>query len=430
MKSPDLPTASSAADDKRRMMLLLAAFVLVFGVFYSIRPSTGSGSDAPVAALDAARRPPAPAVVRSLLAEWVRDDEDIDRVTIDQQALEHVWLRAAALMDVHVEEGEQDLPSAEALETSRADRRGEVFRVRGTLSGLHTERRGDLEGTWGTLHTDVAGPVRFAAARPAPEGLEVGDTVRLDGYFLKWFTWEEPVGQWNSGPLLVGNRLVASMPAAEAVLDLDPAVIDAIVDDTAQNAAPEQGQLYFHFLAHARDLAAEDREALRKAPEFTETVFDSLVEDPAAFRGRPFRIYGQLADMFGEPLGENPLRTQRQTTGWLMNGNWGVAKFVSPLRFAGHRRHDDVIVTGWFYRRHAYEGADNAVHLAPVFVAATVETMPEPDTSAYDNLFGLIVGGIVVLTGGLAWLIRRDRREARDWQERVLKRRRAARGST
>ena len=70
------------------------------------------------------------------------------------------------------------------------------------------------------------------------------------------------------------------------------------------------------------------------------------------------------------------------------------------------------------------------MHLAPVFVAATVETMPEPDTSAYDNLFGLIVGGIVVLTGGLAWLIRRDRREARDWQERVLKRRRAARTST
>ena len=429
MRTQDLPATTTAADDKRRMMLLMAAFALVGGVFYSIRPSTAPTPATPDETLDEARRSPAPTVDSALLAGLVRDDEDLDRLTVNQLALEHVWLRAAALMDVHVSEGERDLPAAETLEETRADRRGEVFRIRGTLSDLHAERRGGLEGTWGTLRNDVTGPVRFVAARRSGAVLDTGDTVRLDGYFLKWFTWEEPEGKWLSGPLLVGNRLVKSMPASEPVLDLDPAVIEAIVDDTAQHAAPEQGPLYFHFLAHARDLGSAEKATLQEAPEFTKTTFDALVDNPDALRGHPFRIYGQVADIFGEPLGENPLRTNRQTTGWLLNGNWGVAKFVSPLRFPGHRRRDDVIVTGWFYRRHAYEGADNTIRLAPVFVATSVDPLPEPDTTAYDQLFGLIVGGIVVLTGGLAWLVRRDRKAARNWQERVLKRRRAARGS-
>ncbi|MCI0587626.1 MAG: hypothetical protein L0323_12360 [Planctomycetes bacterium] len=369
---------------------------------------------------------PGPPVDRDALARETRDATRVDRLRLEPAPLAHLLEAAESLPPEPFDAGEAaGLPRA-AIEREPARFRGELFRARGRILSLEAVAADPGPPPLpphfrGAMRSEEGDLVHFAVLRDS--GAARDDFVRLDGIFWKIFEGSLE-GAPASAPLLVGRRLLSSVPAAGPVLALDPSLLSQAKDETAGEKERVEEEPYYHLLSFARHGPGDEAE-FEAAPELDKEGISALVADPASHRGRPFRLFGRLADAFLRyPAPENAARLEAVDVGWLMNLHTGVARIDAPAGTParGLRRGDLAWVHGYFLKNHAYPTAGGETRQAPLFVARRVLRYAEP-RSGFGSHLGWIALGILGGTGAcFLAILRRDRRRAERRRAEIFRR--------
>ena len=173
-----------------------------------------------------------------------------------------------------------------------------------------------------------------------------------------------------------------------------------------------------------------------EAPELTSDLLNEMFQDGEKYRGQAFTlpISRNVGSWVKDP-GENPLRLDKITTGWVGNMTWKgnataihwIAPFddIALMDFEGDAR----LITGrgYFLKNWLYEKASGDPGRVPFFVMDSIEVYtPEPDRSAIVMMWG-VLGGTIALCGLVFFLLRQDRRKTAALHAEMVRRRRQRR---
>ena len=366
----------------------------------------------------------------------VADRDELDRVTLERDALELALNNLGPYLDSHFEAMDGRLLDAQADLEIRADpdlARGEMFRVRGVIEDFEIEDRALFDLVRGRMRTEDGKVVYFATER-VPVGIDHGDWVRLDGLFVKLFRDENEQREWVEGPLIVGPRLAESFEALGPVTEIDPTRFATITDADLDDGGDLRDYYLerFELLAHARDLPA-DAIDWSTVPELTNEKLTEVFEDGERWRCQPFRIpISQLQDGRTVAVGENPARLDRVGQGWIGNFQWlgpaPVIRFQTPFPLEGLAFKDLVTANGFFLMNFKYEAQKGDIRVAPFFVLSSIERYI-PAQNNFTTIALWTVVGIVLMLAALFWLLlMRDKRKASALREELVRRRRERRG--
>jgi len=329
-----------------------------------------------------------------------------------------------------------DAAAAAQLLADPAAARARPYRVRGWVEELGRRRRNaNLEESYATLRLeDQATRAHVTFLEPAEEkDLGLGDFVHFDGLFAQ--AYRAPVaGSLIEGPLFAARELERSYPSRPALGadELRALLIAEVDDDQLGDVRPDPHGALWELMAYASERADEvDWEG---ALELDSPTLGALVEDGEAFRGVPFRLPISInLDSWTSLAGENRLRLERLTRGWIGNSVWKgaapviqwIAPFEAPHLADRARSAHFVTGRGFFLRNVFYEKVDGSPGRTPLFVMAAVEPfVPPVDPRPRLLMMGVLFGTIGII--GLIWfLLRRDRRAARRLHEDLVRRRRA-----
>jgi hypothetical protein len=366
----------------------------------------------------------------------VADAREEDRILLEGGPFRDLSRVALALLPAHLDAlRDPALPFAE-LESRSAELRGRPFRVRGELRSIRTLRRKvELpEETWCWLRTDAGEDCFFVSVNAPDAGLAAGDYVLADGFYFKRYS-QSLDGARVEAPLLVGRELIGSVREAAPAAALDFALLAEVEDHPHGAERPLDEAAKWHLLGHAK-WAAQDpariEAAFAEAPLLDYEGLARLAENPAAYRGKAFRIPGRVPQTprytGSEPAGENPLRDKRLNFGWLGNPlvfGQNPIRMISgdAFRFTepGGR-----IYSGWFLQLQGYVDNENAPRRAPVFVVVADEKAPDAAPSIFGASVWWCLGLGGVLAALVAWLTRRDRIRSTE-ASRALREKRASR---
>ena len=436
--------------EAKRMRWLAFAFVLAVATFFwflhkeNERRRAAAELEAERAALEA----PATVVVTPeidgpALDALVRDHSDAERVLVETPALARA-LRDAALINDSLFEpmGGRPLSEPRAAELASRDdalrtaARGELYRAYGWVEGLERRDKAEgLPGHWfGRLRLEDGGRAAFAVLDGPERLLLDGDFARVDGVFLEALRVEGPDG-WLDLPLLVGPRAKVAYPRLPTPAALEPGDFAHVVDDSVVNGISQPPfEAYWELVAWVRALDPSSVDWVA-APLLDREGMAELSLDASAFRARPVRLpVCQVMDSYKLAQPENPLRLERLNEGWLGSEAWfgsvqGLVKFVSPHLDLGLRRGDEVTARGYFLKLQAYETAEKGIGVAPLIVLVGSDPWAAPDDSAWRTMLVGFGGLIVLLTGLLVVMLRRDQGKSAQLQAELLARRRARRAA-
>jgi len=383
----------------------------------------------------------------------IRDLDPADRILIETGPSEALFDYVAPFVSAHFAAlGREDLtPEVRAAMYADPEAfRARALRVRGEIEELHSRTRPDgrVEHT-GWIRTEDGEVVHFLV-HDVQEGYK---HVRLDGLFYKLFN-EEGASGWEEGPLLVGARIVRSHePLGDwSVGDLSYRLA-AITDDTANEISglgvPPVYEAQWMLLERAgQDALGIDWAAAKELDQATKELIgregnadyrdQAFILDNAAmvevlkhgdkYRGQPFQIpISRNQAIYSLDPGENPLRLDAITEGWIGNMTWtnsaGVIKFVMPGDRSELRQAERVMGGGFFLKNFAYEPKNGGLRVAPYFVVAELEQ----HIGVYDPTIDYVLYGVLVLTLGLVVLfpvlLLRDKRRSAALQRELVRRR-------
>jgi len=376
------------------------------------------------------------------LAALVRDETPGQRVALERAGVDHLLGIARVLVEAHFPAlgvRELDVENAAlpagvariapaALLAAPQQHRAAALRARGTLEELSS---GAGEHT-GTLLLADGSPLAFTVLElPADDELAIGDTVRLDGLFLKAHRRETSEG-WIDLPYLVGRGLQRSYAPAE-IGPLEAELYAGLYDETSQDApVPLAHQdAYWRMLASVRalDPASVDWVSARELDG--EAVREILLggEAAAAARAEPFRIRAAVLRSSVRTPGENPARVDALTDSWVANASWprGFVRLIEPRASTWVRKDEEIIARAFFFRRASYETEAGEFAVAPIFIVHSMESVPPQNPRAVRLLGAAFAGTLLLTVGGIAWLLWRDRRRDSDFAQEQRKRRAARR---
>lgn len=439
---------SMAQRDKRRMITMgIGAAILLGGVIWTTilqkqyedeeQSQHKTVVEAPVPQSEL-YLPPFQEEDRAVLKE-IRDSTKEERLQVHSDARLTLLTYALFLTPRHFDAlGVRilDADGVAILEADAAAHRMAAFTTRGTVTSLGTFQSPDssIPEYRGQIESEYGGSVQFALAiDPSESGFGVGSFVRIDGLFLQW-TRQETSDGWEDTPLLCGRKMTASMErihhSEEDLLDLLAEVTDGDFDSGAEIA----GQAKWALLAKGRDAA--DSIDWDAAPELNSDTITSIFKNPKLYRGRAFRLPVSVNMGLDDPVyGENPLRADAVSTGWVGNQLWigpaPVIKWVAAMD-ASHlmNREGDaryLYGRGFFLKNLNYENPDGRPLRAPVFAMASMEVFtPIRDTRTHGILWAMaaVTGLLLILFVGL---LMRDKRDSRRLQEEMVRRRRSRR---
>lgn len=440
--SPQASAALSRSERRRLILMGVGVVALAIGYFVARHQERGyreaERANLPTGAGAVEETVLVPVFDHPELLERVVDAEPAQRVVLDAQALDAVLAFARLFSPRHFEAyglHELDAAARETLFAAPREHRLEAYRARGTIVALRERGRSTgNERFAGTLLQEDGSPVHFALAT-APEGTAVGQFVRVDGFFLKLYSTEGPDG-WRTGPLLVGRRPVPSYPALgpDAMASLDE-TLASVEDDTLERRSGLPFDAKWRLLAHAEAPAPPvDWEA---APELDGEWIQRIFADGADFRGKPFRV-GISRNMacWTETAGENPLRLDEITVGWIGNQYWKgqvpVIHFLLPAARPELSERDGaarlVTARGFFFKNMSYEKPSGDLGRVPVFVMEDVEIFTPPPDFLTRNIMWIVLGITAALASLIWFLLGRDKRKSEELQAELVRRRRARRG--
>lgn len=315
--------------------------------------------------------------------------------------------------------------------------RGHAFRARGWIEEV---RRRALpngeERVDGRLRLEDGGYAYFTVLE-APASVIVDDFVRVDGVFFKLFRDEGEDGQWVEGPYLVGTQLVRSYARPEK-LDTEElrSRLARVTDDSIAEGITrfegDAGLARWYLMGWARDIGEAETD-WAAAPELDNAAMSELLKNGKAHRGDPYRIpISRNLHTYTLDAGENPLRIDTETVGWIGNFMWhNRARLIHFGMPGAHPELEQARLVrghGFFFKNVAYEDVNGVTRVVPYFVLSHLEPfIPAQDTLRTRD-FALFVAGMTILLILLfVVLLLRDRRKARQFQEELVRRRRARR---
>jgi hypothetical protein len=435
-----------ARRDRRKLLFMGAGLVMllgafVFGQLYRGKYEREEEQNAPPVAA------PAPQADRIFIPEFpeeellatIEDATPDQRIVLEAPALQAVLTYSALMTEQHYAAlgiEELDAQRAAELADNAGAHRMDALRTRGTVVTLKHRQRAEssFPEYYGTLDVEGAGHAHFVVIKPPQEdALAEGSFVRLDGMFFKNYNVE--VGRtWIEGPLVLGRSLVRSYPAAVAGPDLATPHLDEVRDDTLEDSSGLPFEALWELLGRAK--LASDEVDWDKAPTLSKEMLNQIFQDGQMHRGQPFVLpISRNMGSWVESVGENPLRLERVTTGWIGNfvwsGNVGLIQFMAPFEMPevvdrnGAARL--LAGRGYFFKNKNYEDSRGQPGRVPYFVleSLTVHT-PRPDETPR-FLMWLLLGGLALFIGVVTWLLARDKRESSKLQEELIRRRRARR---
>lgn len=325
------------------------------------------------------------------------------------------------------------------IDADPASHRVQAYRARGELLAVKQRQRSDTRPVelTGTIELEGGGYAHFVVM-PGDEELETGSWVRVDGVFLQMFRREGPDGWWD-GPLICGAEAQPSVAAIDLTQAIPTTALDAVEDDTLERATglPEEAkwELMARALAEAEGIASEPVDWGAAPLLDDKTVSDTFLNGDSN-RGRPFR-FEILRNLDGrtEAVGENPLRIDKVTTGWIASQTWKgpakaihyIAPFDKPVLSTRYGDAQYVTGHGFFFKNMSYETATGNLGRVPVFVLADIEPFRPPEDKRTTMLMSGVLGATVLLSLLLYFLLMRDKRKSQALQEELVRRRRARR---
>jgi hypothetical protein len=347
------------------------------------------------------------------LSAAVADATPEQRVVLEPEALENLLAKARALRERSSATcGARELDAAAHAELAgdSAAHRGELFRLHGTLTDLQVLAGGELASTAarGRLALECGREAHFVAAE-LPLGMDAGDWVSCDGFFLKRYS--RAVGdEWVDAPLFVARALVRSTPPLAPVHELAENVLAAERDDTLADGDRElASDGLWHVLSYATSGHAID---WTSAPVLGAELFARWRTSGASERGLAVRIDSALL-VRCDPVdaGENPLRWPSVLAGWLApwSADDGVAlvQFVAAPDAVSCAAGERVDARGYFLRQVAFERRPGVIELAPLVVVSSVSPAAQARSGGWTALGVALVGlGVTVLVG--LWILRRE----------------------
>jgi len=437
-----------ARSERRRLIFLITGFLIVSGVLISsvFQASKGRSTHSQTPLEDESLGVELPVALPPLdlarLESMVHDAEAGDRVVLESEAADLLMETALRWTPRHYEveqAPELDRERIAELAANPAQARGRPFTVRGSIAALRP-RSGAARGQQelGKLELQDGSTAYFLTSEVPENARELGGFVRLDGLFLKLYSTEDELepGRWIEGPLLVGARAIPSYPASGPVTELSGRILSEVEDarlSSDDGQAPRlvletPAEPFWHLMAYARDAGPELDWS--QAPVLDQRLLDQILEHPEDFRARPFLLpISRLQDGRVRLAGENPARMERYTQGWIGNTTWkNVIHFRSPVLRPDLHIGDLVFGRGFFLHTFAYESSERGLRVAPVFVLESLEHHVPEKSLVLTRIPWLVAGIAGVLALLFFFLTRRDRLRTSQFQEELVRRRRARRG--
>ncbi len=381
-----------------------------------------------------------PELDRSRLEGKIHDATESERLLRESEALAVLVEYVRGFGEGHYAAlGRRDLdPSVLAEIAADPDSfRGSAFRARGWIDEVRRrERPGDGEEIDGRLRLEDGGYAYFTVL-DAPESLILDDFVRVDGVFFKLFRDEGEDGEWIEGPYLVGTRMVRSYPRpgeidTEELRSRLARVTDDSISEGITRFEGDAGLARWYLMGWARDVGEAETD-WAAAPELDNAAMTELLKNGREFRGKPFRIpISRNLHTYTLDAGENPLRIDTETVGWIGNFMWhNRARLIHFGMPGAHRELEKARLVrghGFFFKNVAYEDVNGVTRVVPYFVLSHLEPFVPPQDTLRMRDFALFVAGMTILLIVLfVVLLLRDRRKARQFQEELIRRRRARR---
>ncbi len=445
-KLPNAPTSGGlATGEKRRLGFLIGGFVVVTGILLSalFKAREPGQREAPRAVVDESvvQEPllAVPELDLARLAALVHDADPADQVVLESEAADLVLAAARRYTPRHYAElAAPELTAAgiAALAAEPSAARGKPFTARGRIVGLRARAGAAHEDQFlGRLELEDGSTAHFLVLSVPEHAAEVGGFVRVDGLFLKLFSTEDELtpGTWQPGPLLVGARAERSYPSLGQVTVLDLGAFDEVEDadlttDPPRIVADTPAEPFWRLMAYARDLP-EGAIDWSRAPTLDQRLLDQLLENPSEFRALPVTLpISRLQDGRVRLAGENPARMQRYMQGWIGNNTWkGAIQFRSPVLRPELVVTDLVYGRGFFLHDFSYESSERGLRVAPVFVLQTLEHLVPKTSTTLAGIAWFVAGLGAFLAGLFAILARRDKRRSAEFEQELVRRRRARR---
>lgn len=455
--------AALARRDRVRLIVMSVLAVLVLGAYLLTTSKASQKADEERAALSSGTAPDeaitdiaVPEFSHTALLSEIHDATPTEQELLSSEPLAAVFDYARLLTPDSMRAlgiTELDAATQSAIEASPATERLKPLRVRGSVvtarrrprDGAGASRSGD---DWiGTLQTLDGRFAHFlvAAAPKRADGerrVELGDFLRVDGLFHSIYRTSIDVdgtAAATGAPLIVGLRLEPTdLPMTPELAEQAPALADVIDDSLSEiHENREFREAFWQLMGRAKLLGPEVN--WDEVPELNSDLLTSIHKNGEAFRGQPFKVPVSVnVDTYSIQVGDNPLRLDRQTEGWISNSTWKgsvkTIKWIGPFTRQDMLRrtlmNDDrryMTARGYFFRNHGFENNLGQPARAPIFVMESVEVFrPEEDKAIVWFKWG-VVGITVLLTAVVALLLRADKRKSKALYEDMVRRKRARR---
>lgn len=438
--SPRKRTATSTLSEWWRILamgVLLSALIYIT-FLYEPDGAADLGKDPPVVIAQIAT----PEIDRDLL-RTARDKTREERMVLEAEPLAHLLQRSLEVVPTVAKAlGMPKEPVDIARLRSNPDAyRGAYLGYSGRLAYVSTGRTGHPVDGYkiyeGWVDTDEGEKVLFRVSLP-PVAVEVGDWVRVEGFFLK-LRDSHQTPSVAEAPLLVGPEIFPDYKRWPPVTELDRDIIDALREDAIERGPNEDGVTIelsgirtdlasmqapplWHLAGYAMHRAGvTDLAHWRNVPALsTKEQLDRIRSDGFA-RGSEMRLLGRFIMAHTFAARPNPIGAEYWTQAWLqirLNGK------LIPVWIPGQidpdmKRNENLEVRGYYFARLLYDTQEGKA-MSPVFVAADLDRFvapPQHPITEYAKwtFFALVLAVI----GFFFWLNRRDRAR-RDVHEREM----------
>jgi hypothetical protein len=403
----------------RRMKIYTGAIAVILAVLYVY------GSDEPAPVVQRAAEPlgpvdiptvsstvPLSVVDRAELA-GVRDGSAVERSQIEPDARRYLMRQAGRLVfgdldKLGLQQGDWD-----ELVLGDSARRGDAVWTLGTIAWWEGELIDGYKEIRGEV-VDEAGHSWAFLAVTDPFNLDVGDVVKLAGFYFKAYELLRPDGSLVTAPLIVADEVLSSAFRIDPVTFLHPDALSSVRDYNLSQASRALDSPAFYELLSF--VANADHDDVLPPDQLTEVMPSELLTAPDVWRGEPVSLVGVLyykTEAALGPRGENPLGVPFVWQLWVADnraGDAGTMLVICLEEPAQVEERQIVTIEGRFFRRFAFENKANRPRMAAVILARNITTfVPEEDTLT-PVLMNIIVGMVGLIALGVVLGQWRERR--------------------
>ncbi len=429
----------SGGNPKAKLMIMGATLLVLGGALVYQQNKMRKPAQEPLA-----QATPAEAILQVPEApdgtfEGVLDSTPEQRVQLERSELEVTKAVTRRLLPAHFEQLETIQLGPATFDSFRdnpAALRGELVTVRGKVEEIRSrsEGPGRVNDWFGRLWTVTGEPAYFVTLQQTEKPVEVGDWVRVDGMFFKFFAEEDlGNGEWIEAPLVVAPRLTRSFEDFGEVADFEAEklLILGLTDDTLESATPMPELLQWRMLALMRDMP-EDAIDWAAAPTLDGPTMSEITRSGEAFRGQPFILpVSKMQGMKVLKTGENAAGLSHRTEAWIANQEWTRHEPLLHVIAPGEREHLGVgsLVNGRviYLRNMAYTTSENTRRVVPVFAGYELSKFVPEESPLLGYILGAFLGLTALMAGLIAILVQRDKRKSEELQKKLLERKRIRR---